>query len=32
VSLETVAAAEQWGMKMGMQVMMDLTERGVLKP
>jgi hypothetical protein len=32
VSLETVAAAEQWGMKMGMQVMMDLTEKGVLKP
>jgi hypothetical protein len=32
VSVETVAAAERWGMKMGMQVMMDLTERGLFKP
>jgi uncharacterized protein len=32
VALETVGAAERWGMKMGMQVMMDLTERGLLKP
>ena len=32
VATETVAAAERWGMKMGMQVMMDLSERGLLKP
>jgi hypothetical protein len=32
VALETVGAAEQWGMKMGMQVMMDLTEKGLITP
>ena len=32
VALETVAAAERWGMKMGMQVMMDLTEKGLITP
>jgi hypothetical protein len=32
VALETVAAAERWGMKMGMQVMMDLTEKGLMTP
>ena len=32
VALETVAAAERWGMKMGMQVMMELTEKGLITP
>jgi hypothetical protein len=32
VALETVGAAERWGMKMGMQVMMDLTEKGLITP
>ena len=32
VALETVGAAERWGMKMGMQVMMDLTEKGLMTP
>ena len=32
VALETVSAAERWGMKMGMQVMMDLTEKGLMTP
>lgn len=32
VALETVRAAERWGMKMGMQVMMDLTEKGLITP
>jgi hypothetical protein len=32
VALETVGAAERWGMKIGMQVMMDLTEKGLLTP
>ena len=32
VALETVGAAERWGMKMGMQVMMELTEKGLLTP
>jgi uncharacterized protein len=32
IALETVGAAERWGMKMGMQVMMDLTEKGLITP
>ena len=32
LALETVGAAERWGMKMGMQVMMDLTEKGLMTP
>ena len=32
VALETVAAAERWGMKMGMQVMMELSEKGLITP
>jgi hypothetical protein len=32
VALETVSAAERWGMKMGMQVMMELTEKGLITP
>ena len=32
VALETVSAAERWGMKMGMQVMVDLTEKGLITP
>ena len=32
VALETVGAAERWGMKMGMQEMMDLTEKGLITP
>ena len=32
VALETMAVAERWGMKMGMQVMMDLTEKGLMTP
>jgi hypothetical protein len=32
VAIETVGAAERWGMKMGMQVMMDLTEKGLITP
>ena len=32
IALETMAVAERWGMKMGMQVMMELTEKGLLNP
>ena len=32
VALATAAAAERWGMKLGMTVMMELLERGLVKP
>lgn len=32
VGLATMRAAERWGMKLGMQVMMELVEKGLVKP
>ena len=32
VALATAAAAERWGMKLGMTVMMELVEKGLVKP
>jgi uncharacterized protein len=32
VGLATMGAAERWGMKLGMQVMMELVEKGAITP
>jgi hypothetical protein len=32
VGVATMAAAERWGMKLGMQVMMELVEKGAITP
>lgn len=32
VALATMGAAERWGMKLGMQVMMELVEKGAITP